>query len=94
MGNLTRYVFRDVCSLLPVDDMVAISGPCVYCQKQQTLAVDRAKLDKFREGEYVQECFPELSPTAREFLISGVCGSCWDDMFPPEEDEFGETTDD
>ena len=88
MAVAAKYVFRDDCSLLPVDDHVAVSGPCSSCGAHQSVIVTRASLDKFRRGQYAQDCFPDLSAEQREFLISGICGPCWDEMFPPtEEDE-------
>ena len=61
------------------------SGRC-NCGEQQEITVNGPDLFKFRQGALIQEAFPYLSADAREFLISGVCGKCWDKMFP-EEDE-------
>ena len=33
----------------------------------------------------VQDHFPQLSAEDREMLVSGVCGKCWDRLFPDEE---------
>jgi hypothetical protein len=51
-----------------------------------------ADLARFRNGAFAKDCFPHLTPAEREFLISGICGECWDAMFPhdAEEDETDE----
>ncbi len=36
---------------------------------------------------YVEEAFPYLSESDREFLISGFSPAGWDKIFPPEDDE-------
>jgi len=32
-------------------------------------------------GASIQECFPELSPAEREFLLTGTPPNVWDSMF-------------
>lgn len=86
MALAAKYVFRDDCSLLPVNDDVAVNGPCHSCGERQSVIVSRVSLEKFRRGQYAQDCFPDLSADQREFLISGICNKCWDEMFPPVED--------
>ena len=45
------------------------------------------QLDKPRsELMFMQDIFPELSLGDRELLISGTCGTCWDKLFPSEEE--------
>ena len=34
----------------------------------------------------IQNAMPNLSADDRELLISGICGPCFDKMFPPEEE--------
>lgn len=33
----------------------------------------------------IQRAMPHVPKEERELLISGTCGECWDEMFPPEE---------
>lgn len=88
---IEKYAFRDGCCTLDVASLapefkVAVRGPCYQCGKPQEVIVDDAALRKFRAGGFAQDCFPALPPAEREFLISGICGACWDEMFY-EEDE-------
>jgi len=85
-----KYAFRPgCCDVTQADNTHAdISGPCYSCSKRQTVRITLNDLGRFRRGEYAQDCFPYLSAADREFLISGICGTCWDEMFAnPEEDE-------
>ena len=89
---IEKYAFRRGCCTLDVasldpDFKVAVRGPCYQCGNPQEVIVDDAALRKFRAGSFAQDCFPTLSADQREFLISGICPTCWAAMFPPYEDE-------
>jgi hypothetical protein len=91
MALFQKYAFSDNCKTELADpdttrNTLQVSGPCISCRMPQTITVPAANLIKFGEGDFAQNCFPELSADQREFLISGICGHCWDRMFP-EEDE-------
>ena len=48
-----------------------------------TLPISNSDLTKFRKsGKLIQNFFPKLTPGEREILISGICGKCFDKMFP------------
>ena len=38
-------------------------------------------------GELIQNCFPDLFPEQREFLMTGVTPEEWDTEFPDDEEE-------
>ena len=67
--------------------MVTIQTTCPHCGKTTYLDVTFEGYLAYMMGDPICECFPELSADDREMLISGVCPTCWDEMFPPEEDE-------
>lgn len=86
-----KYVFRPgCCEHTATDKDVVITGPCYYCKSPQTVQVAISDLARFRDGVYAQNCFSYLSPADREFLISGICGKCWDDMFSTEDVNHGD----
>ena len=61
--------------------------PCHYCHvEQDILDVSVQGLEAWRGGELIQNALPELNTDQRELLISGTCPTCWDKMFPPEEE--------
>jgi hypothetical protein len=67
--------------------MQEITVVCFCCREEKTLRVDSEKYQAWKNGKgYVQNLFPELSASDREFLLSSTCGPCFDRMFPTEEE--------
>ena len=60
---------------------------CNTCGREVKMLVDSQDLVAWMEGELIQNAMPYLTPDERELLISGICGTCFDDMFPPENDD-------
>jgi len=86
MALIEKYAFRGACKTTDTDGEIVVSGPCYSCQVPQSVTVQKVDLAKFRAGNYAQDCFPYLNAAQREFLISGICSTCWDAMFA-EDDE-------
>lgn len=42
---------------------------------------------KYNGGVLIQDAFPELPNDLREFIVSGITPTEWDNAFPPEEDD-------
>jgi hypothetical protein len=82
---ITKYAFRGNCTATGDNGDVKIEGPCYSCSRPVAVTVKVADYRKFEGGKFAQDCFPYLSAEQREFLISGICSACWDEMFPPEE---------
>jgi predicted metal-binding protein len=57
------------------------------CDKPHEVHVDTSAYLAYKAGELAQRAFPTMSADQRELLISGTCGTCWNEMFPPEEEE-------
>lgn len=89
MPLIENYALRGkCCSVRAVDDVNSdVTGPCYSCKKPQKVQIKTTDLTRFRGGTFAQDCFPYLSAADREFLISGICGKCWDNMFPANEEE-------
>jgi hypothetical protein len=66
---------------------------CEECSKIYTLEIDRKDRADHQAGKYAQDAFPYLSADERELLISGVCGECYNKIFPAEADEQGTESD-
>lgn len=64
-----------------------ITTDCPFCGKTHYIEVKAKDYLAWQNGELVQDAFPYLSADEREMLISGICPSCWDGMFPEDEDE-------
>lgn len=39
---------------------------------EMELNITEEQLCKFRDGEFVQNAFPQLNPTEREFMLTGM----------------------
>lgn len=68
---------------------------CRMCRKTHSLAVgiEDYLIFDMPNRPHIQDIFPYLTPAERELLISGICGECWEKMFPPEP-EFPEEEED
>jgi len=58
---------------------------CIQCHQPQHIEARTADLDAWIGGELIQVAMPYLTADEREILISGVCGTCFDNMFGGEE---------
>lgn len=67
---------------------VTIVTECPICHHANEVMVNEEDYFAWAfDGELVQSAFPYLSADEREMLVSGICPTCWDKMFPDEEDE-------
>ena len=55
---------------------------CVRCKTPHYLKCDPESMALFKEGKLlIQDCFIELTDAEREMLITGICPTCWIEMF-------------
>ena len=50
------------------------------------IPVTKEQIDKWESGALAQEAFPNITPTQREFIMTGVTDDEWDNAFPDEDD--------
>jgi hypothetical protein len=90
MALIEKYAFRS-CDLTPLSGAdsgkIEVRGPCYSCSKPLSVTVESSALKEFKSGSFASACFPSLSADRREFLISGICGKCWDELFKESEEE-------
>jgi hypothetical protein len=57
-----------------------------YSGKVHTLELDvtEAQLARWRDGMYIQDAFPNLTPVEREFIKTGITDEEWRECFGPE----------
>jgi len=60
---------------------------CRRCSRKEEITVQGPDLFRYNQGAPMQVAFPYLNTSQREMLISGTCGPCFDEMFPPEDEE-------
>jgi len=57
---------------------------CVECLADYAIMYNREDMVDWLSGSKpIQDALPYLSASEREILISGICGNCFDKMFPP-----------
>lgn len=74
--------------VLQKDGTVTWLSNCVECTRPSK--VEGLQLDAviaWQQGEFIQNAFPRLSADDREIMISGTHPTCWDKMFPPEDED-------
>jgi len=47
--------------------------------------VTQRQLDAWKAGELIQNAMPHLTPAEREFVMTGITESEWDNMFGGDE---------
>jgi len=59
---------------------------CPFCGCSNVVSVNETDYYYWDgSGELVQNAFPYLSADERELLISGICPTCWDNLFSEDE---------
>ena len=63
---------------------IDVEMTCPFCGESHAVEVNLAGFEAWQNGELIQRGLPELSPTEREQLISGLCPKCQAEMFGEE----------
>jgi len=58
-----------------------ITKKCISCDYEAKISATNEQLQRYQNGELIQNVFPNVSPGDRELFISGICGTCFDNMF-------------
>jgi len=58
--------------------------------RKRDLPITQEQLDAWLRGALIQDAFPQLSASAREFILTGMTDEEWDELFgdEPEDDEI------
>lgn len=69
------------------DDQGRTQVTCPDCGGKTVMRLDPDRFHAWVNGKLIQHAFPDLNPTQRETLITGLCDSCQDELYGlPEED--------
>ena len=69
----------------PQKDTLEVVCVCPFCGRQKEVELTMDQFTRWRAGASRQLVAPELSANDREALISGICDTCWNNMFGEEE---------
>ena len=51
---------------------------CPFCEEEIDVPITEERYDNYLSGKLViQDLFPELTPSQREAIQTGICDSCW-----------------
>ena len=72
--------------------MMLITKQSVMTGEKNTmlLPVTNEQIERWQDGELIQNVFPHLTPSEREFLISGVTPEEWDVVNEDMEEVYGD----
>ena len=60
---------------------IDVAMTCPLCGEDHAVEVKRAQYEAWQNGELIQNAMPNLTPTEREQLISGLCPKCQAKIF-------------
>jgi hypothetical protein len=63
---------------------VVTSHPCPTCNETKTVSISSAELFAYHQGGLAQTVLSSYDADVRERFITGICGTCWDEMFSDE----------
>ena len=69
-------------------NQVILETVCPWCGKKQRLVLNGERAIAYKQGSAmyesqhcnIQEAFPSFSPDEREFMMTGICPECWENM--------------
>lgn len=70
-----------------MSNTILVRVACPLCRQADEVEVPVKGFMRWQAGELIQQAMPELDADRREQLMSGTCAKCWDEIFPPDEDE-------
>jgi hypothetical protein len=68
-----------------------VRRPNIFTGKVRELELDitQEQVNRWQKGEKIQDVFPHLSVDEREFLMTGIIGEEWNEIWEEEKrDEF------
>jgi hypothetical protein len=67
--------------------MIKKAKKCVFCHRFVEIEMSAEGYKKYIEGALIQDAFPNMRIADREFLISGICEDCQNDIFIEDDEE-------
>jgi hypothetical protein len=62
------------------------TGLCTVTRKEVSVTVPAKELYAYRKGALIQDAMPSVSKDDREFLMSGISGEGWRQMFKDDKE--------
>ena len=82
--NLNTSIVRQDRDYL--NDQYTATTTCRECKVSHEVKIPGPGMFAYNNGAAVQNAFPGLTAAERElFFVTGICGPCWDRIFPDED---------
>jgi len=69
--------------------MITAVVECNLCKKPQEVKMTQDQLERIENlgntGEHIQHILPYHSADDRELFVTGICPTCWTELFEDEE---------
>ena len=85
MISRNRHFTEYIDTIAP--DQVILQTVCPFCSKKHKLVFNGKKADEYKKGRTayeagyaIQAAFPTFTASEREFILTGICDACWDNM--------------
>ena len=72
---------------LDCHNQVILKTVCPFCGKEQSLVLNGDRAIAYKQGKIayeagmkMQDAFPSFTADEREFIMTGICPTCWDSM--------------
>lgn len=62
-------------------------SPFSGIETTQEIDVTEEQLDRWQNGELIQNVMPHLTPSEREFIMTGITEAEWENMFGEDSEE-------
>ena len=67
------------------------TGSCIECKQAIVVKIPAKELYVYRQGAKIQSAMPSVSANDREFLMTGICGTCFDKIFADTGEDENDT---
>jgi len=64
-----------------MNNPITLKSKCPHCGSVTFVTVDKNDYEDWQNGKFVQNAFPYLRSYERELFITGICKSCWENIF-------------
>jgi hypothetical protein len=70
--------------------IVVRTSPFTGETRGRDLPITQEQIDAWKSGVLIQNAFPQLSASAKEFILTGMTDEEWDELFgdEPEDEEI------
>ena len=81
----SQYTVLEVALGLDNKTLIMFKRQCIFCGGETQFITETNKYNEWRNGNYIQNIWPEVSKNIRETMINGTHTECFDKMFKEQD---------